>query len=105
MELEPHAGSNVLGAVWYPKAGHINPRKMIKAIAKRAIKTGVDIQLNSLVSDIKFLQGKYVVKTSQGIEYSCQQLILASGAQTKFLGDKLGIEIPVVPVRGTMWSS
>jgi L-2-hydroxyglutarate oxidase LhgO len=36
MQLEPQAGSNILGAIWFPKTGHVNPRKMVKAIGKRA---------------------------------------------------------------------
>lgn len=54
MQLEPQAGSNILGAVWYPKAGHVNPRKMVKAIGKRAAESGVDVKLSTSVTDIKF---------------------------------------------------
>ena len=104
MQIEPQAGCNVLGGVWFPKTGHINPRKMVKAMGRRALGAGVDIKLNTLVTDLRFDAGRYVLKTSGG-EFSCGQLVLASGAQIKMMGDKLGIDVPVVPVRSFMWST
>ena len=38
-------------------------------------------------------------------QFKAKKLVLATGAQSEKLGKVLGISIPIIPVRGSMWST
>ena len=48
--------------------------------------------------------GGYSVETNRG-EFVCESLVIAAGAWCGPLGRMLGLDIPIVPVRGQMWAT
>ena len=48
--------------------------------------------------------GSWQVLANQGI-FSAKTIVLAVGAWSKPVGDILGIDIPVAPVKGQMWAT
>jgi sarcosine oxidase subunit beta len=107
LELEPALGGNVLGALYHPKAAHCNPKHFLRAIYKRCLQIGVEMSLGESVTDIQYNeeQDEYNVVTNRTAAYHCKKLVLATGAGSHHIGQLLGVTIPVVPVRGTMWST
>ena len=89
---------DVLGAVWLPHDGKVNPKETALALAKGAIKRGLKIFEGIGVVDIIRKNGRAVgVKTNIGSVH-CENVVLCTGMWTRELGLKCGITIPLYPV-------
>ena len=60
------------------------------------VKDTVDFEFSTMVEDVDYENGKYIVKTERGEEYLCDDLVLAAGRSgSKWIGDvcdKFGIK-------------
>lgn len=60
------------------------------------VKDTVDFEFSTMVEDVDYENGKYIVKTNKGEEYLCDDLVLAAGRSgSKWIGDvcdKFGIK-------------
>jgi sarcosine oxidase subunit beta len=103
--IEPEASESLAGFTFLPKRGRANPTKATVAFGEAAaafganIKTGHDVQTLTHQQD-----GSWQVVSSQG-EFRAKTLVLAVGVWSKPVGDMLGIEIPIIPIKGQMWAT
>ncbi len=103
--IEPELGSELLGCLYYPLGGQANPVKTTHAFASEAQQNGARILTRHEVTSIEYLKNaSYKVVTSRGI-FQTQKLVLAAGPWSRTIGFMLGLNIPVFPVRGQMWST
>jgi len=103
--IEPELGSELSGCLYYPLGGNANPVKTTHAFALEAQQNGASILTRLEVSSIEYLDNaSYKVDTSRGI-YQTRTLVLAAGPWCRTIGFMLGLNIPVFPVRGQMWST
>ena len=72
---------------------------MVRAYKSAAEVVGVKIRRGFRVDQIEFKDGSYVVRAGSSTIVG-KKLVLATGAQSSLVGKMLGIDIPVVPVRG-----
>lgn len=60
------------------------------------VKDTVDFEFSTMVEDVDYENGKYIIKTDKGEEYLCDDLVLAAGRSgSKWIGDvcdKFGIK-------------
>jgi sarcosine oxidase subunit beta len=91
---------NLLGSTYSSQDGHVNPFKLTLGFAKAAKKHGAKILIDAEVTDFKRSGEKIsgVITTKGGID--AETVILAAGAWTPLLGEKLGLHIPIKPRRG-----
>ena len=103
--IEPELSSALSGCLHYPLGGSANPVKTTRAFASAAQQRGARILTNHEVSTIEHLDnGVYKVITPQSI-LQTQLLVIAAGPWCRPIGSMLGLNIPVFPVRGQMWST
>ena len=103
--IEPEASDSLAGFMFLPKRGKANPTKATVAFGKAAAALGADIKTGHDVQALTQQQdGSWQVRSSQG-EFRAKTLVLAVGAWSRPVGDMLGIEIPVAPIRGQMWAT
>ena len=110
--IEPEINPDMLGYMHTPLRAQADPVRATRAFAQAAASAGARILTNHAVTGIEPLQdGGYEVTTSHGRgrfetrTYRCQSLVIAAGAWCGPLGEMLGLRIPIVPVRGQMWST
>lgn len=92
----------IQGAFFYPKDSQLRSPKLVAALAKGASRLGTEILTASPVIDIiKDKKGERIigVKTPNQMIH-CGHLIIAAGCWSNQIGNMLGVEIPVEPVRG-----
>lgn len=100
--LEPNLSRKVLGAAYSPDDRHVNPGLLTQAFAKAAAAHGAELRPMTAVTGFVRRGGRVTgVRTSSG-ETGADAVILAAGSWTKALGAKLGLSIPVRPMRGQM---
>lgn len=78
---EPNLSENVIGALWVPESGVINPWELTIAFAEVAVRNGVDLQLNQEVQSIRKEDNCYLIKT-QTQEIKTKYVINAAGVHS-----------------------
>ena len=103
--IEPEASESIPGFMYLSKRGKANPTKTTVAFGEAASALGTDLRTGHNVEDMnQQTDGSWQVQTNQGI-FSAKTIVLAVGAWSKPVGDILGIDIPVAPVKGQMWAT
>ena len=103
--IEPEASESIPGFMYLSKRGKANPTKTTVAFGEAATALGADLRIGHNVEDMnQQTDGSWQVQTNQGI-FSAKTIVLAVGAWSKPVGDILGIDIPVAPVKGQMWAT
>ena len=103
--MEPEANPALLGFMYTPLRAQADPVRATRAFADAAAQSGARILTNHTVLGIvPRPDGGYAVSTDRG-EFVSESLVIAAGAWCGPLGRMLGLEIPIVPVRGQMWAT
>ncbi len=102
--IEPGFSPALLGAMYSPKRGQADPVKATQAFARLAARRGARVLTDHEVTAVAPRSGGYTVATSGG-EVVAGALVIAAGAWCGPLGAMLGLDIPIVPVRGQMWAT
>ena len=109
MSLEPGANPDLPGYLYLPLRGQADPTKTTQAFASAAAQSGARILTGQNVSAITQMgDGGWRIQTSapgDTGDFRAGLLILAAGAWCRPAGALLGIDIPIEPVRGQMWST
>ena len=100
--LEPAIGPHVRGAVVSPEERHVEPRVLLDALTGACRRQGVVLQAGVMATGFETSTNRVVmVRTTQGDVY-CRQIVIAGGAWSTGLGQRLGVHLPVSPLRGQM---
>jgi glycine/D-amino acid oxidase-like deaminating enzyme len=102
--LEPGLSTTLLGAMYSPLRSQADPGRATRAFATLAERHGATIVTNCPVTSIAPRGSGYVAGSPQG-EIVAGALVLAAGAWCGPVGALLGLEVPIVPVRGQMWAT
>lgn len=103
--IEPEASPDLLGFIHLQNRGQADPVKATRAFATAAQSGGAKVLSNHPVTQLAPLgDGSWNVVTPSG-EFRAGTLLLAAGAWCGPLGEMLGLNIPIVPVRGQMWAT
>ena len=88
----------LVGGIFHPDDGYIQPADLTQALAKGARAHGAKIYRNTRVLAIEQTSsGNWLVKTPNG-DISCEHVISATGNYARQTGEMVGIDIPVIPV-------
>ena len=103
--IEPGLNPELKGAVHYTLRAQADPVKATQGFADAARHLGTNVLTGREVTGISSsADGTWQVEC-KGEVHTARQIVLAAGAWSQQLGQMLGIEIPIVPVRGQMWAT
>ncbi len=86
---------NLLGALWDPLDGDIDPAQLCQALARRARNAGAEIYRFNPVEDLTQKDdGTWIVHTKDG-DISCEKIVNAGGYRCNEIGKMMGVEHPV----------
>ncbi|HJL53390.1 MAG TPA: FAD-binding oxidoreductase, partial [Arenicellales bacterium] len=89
----------LVGGIFHPDDGYIQPADLTQALAKGARARGATIHRNTAVIGIEQQPaGNWLINTSQG-DISCEHIVSASGNYARQTGAMVGLDIPVIPVQ------
>jgi octopine oxidase subunit B len=97
---EPHIGPKVAGAIFSPKDGHVNPLRLLRALAERNIAQGSTLITGHRVDAITALSGGGYRVTSGNRSWEAAKVILAAGLGSVALARPLGFRAELRPQRG-----
>lgn len=86
---------NILGALWDPLDGDIDPAQLCQALARRARNAGAEIYRFNPVTDLtQNSDGTWIVHTQNG-NITCEKIVNAGGYRCNEIGKMMGVEHPV----------
>lgn len=99
-KIEPFVSDEVIGSLYAPSAGIINPFELCVALAENAIDNGVEFLLNEEVVDIRKVGDKYIVKTKDK-EFDGKMVINAAGVYSDKIANMVSEEtFKITPRKG-----
>jgi len=97
-ELHPLAKlDGLLGGIYEPQDGHVDPSLATNAMASLALKNGGTIKRNDPVRAVRRQQDQWIVETEKST-FSATHIVNAAGTWCWEVGQMTGLHLPVVPV-------
>jgi len=97
---EPAINPDILGAVFFPHDDQVGTLQLTQALHCGARKAGARSWLRTCVEAVEVAAGRVVaVETSRG-RVACDVVVNAAGPWAGEVGQMIGSEVPVIPVRG-----
>ncbi len=95
-ELHPFYNlDGVLGALYTPDDGHVDPSGVTQAMAAGARALGVKVVRHCRATDIQQLpSGEWKVSTEQG-DVTCEHVVNAGGTYARQMGEWSGLQLPM----------
>lgn len=86
----------LVGGLWDPLDGDIDPSQLTQALARRARQAGAEIyRFNPVEAIDRKANGEWVVHTKNG-DIACEIVVNATGYRVNEVGRMLGVEHPVI---------
>ncbi len=99
-ELEPALMPQVVGGIFYPRDGHINPERFVTGLAKKAQGLGVQVWTKTEALGFDISQGRITrVHTTRG-DFHPKQVVLATGSWSPQVARALNLRIPIQAAKG-----
>ena len=99
--LEPHLAPEVLlGALYHPDEGMLDPFRLVHAYALRGRNLGLEVRTHTRVSGLEVRGSRIAGVLTPAGRVLAQWVILAAGAWAHELGRTAGLELPVLWVHG-----
>lgn len=99
-ELEPALLPQVIGGIFYPRDGHINPHRFVTGLAEKALSIGAQICTNTEVTGFESSSGRISrIYTTSG-DVSPKQVVLATGSWSPQVARSLKLRIPIQAAKG-----
>ena len=100
--FERALAEGVLGGLFVPDDGQIDPVKTTRAFAATAVRLGARLETGVEVTRLEVEGGRVVgLRTSDGPR-AFDQVVLAAGAWSAGLAEPVGLSLPVAPGKGQM---
>jgi L-2-hydroxyglutarate oxidase len=98
-EIEPHV--RAVRALWAPKTGIVDYRKVAAAYAQRIRESGGEIHFDSRLGNVRRKGATTVLETASGA-YETRYVINCGGLHSDLIADMMGVEpdIRIIPFRG-----
>lgn len=88
----------LVGALYHPEDGYVQPADLTQALAKGARAQGAQIYRRTKVQGIaRTRNGEWRVQTDKG-DILCEHVIAATGNYARQTGAMVGLDLPVLPV-------
>ena len=99
-DFEPALRKDVYGAWFHKKDGHLRPDKLLSAWQQVLLKMGVAIEENCRLEKLAAESRQIRHAETTGGIYTADEYVLATGAWTPQLTDRLKLSLPVEPGKG-----
>ena len=87
---------NLIGGLWDPTDGDIDPAQLCQALARRARKAGAEVHRHTPVTGLRQLQDDTWIVTTPKCEIAADIVVNACGYRVNEVGAMMGVHHPVV---------
>jgi glycine oxidase len=101
-EMEPRLSDQVVAGVFSPSEAWVSNQLLTLAFERAARSHGAVIHERAPVTRVRRSRGRISGVVAGGESYEARTIVLAAGARSGQIAAKMGIALPVFPVRGQM---
>lgn len=88
----------VLGGLFHPEDGHVDPAGVTQAMAKGARQRGAEIyRFNRVTAITRTPGGEWIVHTEKGT-ITCEYIVNCGGLWANRIGAMVGLNLPIIPM-------
>jgi glycine/D-amino acid oxidase-like deaminating enzyme len=95
----PEIGPEVVGGSYTPMDGHVHPLKTLQALLAACARRGAPLHAGQTIQHIGWDDGVFSLRTPQRV-WRARKLVLAAGLGNRALAPQVGLDAPVIPIRG-----
>jgi len=96
----PQLSPEVIGAIYYPGEGHLNPAMFLRALAGHVQQSGVKVLTGTEVIGWRLSNSRVtIVETTRG-DLAAEAVVLAAGAWSARIAEQLNLRLPIQPAKG-----
>ena len=99
-ERVPRSAPGLRGGVWFPQDAHLDPARLVRALAARASARGARIATGQEVLGFERAGRRIVKVVATRGDFAADQFVLAAGAWSPALAAQLGLRVPVQAAKG-----
>ncbi len=96
----PRAAPGLRGGVWFPQDAHLDPARLVRALAQRASARGARLATGHEVLGFERAGRRIARIVSTRGDFSADQVVLAAGAFSPALAAQLDLRVPVQAAKG-----
>ncbi|MDQ2067795.1 FAD-dependent oxidoreductase [Xinfangfangia sp. CPCC 101601] len=97
--------ANIIGGLFHPNDGYINPSDITMAMAKLAREKGATVEEDTEAQAYEQLpDGRWKVTTNKG-EIIAEQLVFATGNYARENARRVGLDLPCMPILHQYWTT
>jgi D-amino-acid dehydrogenase len=103
LELEPALeaiGSKLAGSLHYQSDESGDAYRFCSGLAEQARRLGVDFRFGTEIQTLEVRSGRVTAVVTEGQRFVADKYVVAAGAYSPVLLRKIGIQLPVQPVKG-----
>jgi glycine/D-amino acid oxidase-like deaminating enzyme/glycine cleavage system aminomethyltransferase T len=90
---------DLVGAVWLPEDGTLNPTDLTQALARGATSRGAQVFEQTQATGIRVTGGRATgVQTAEGL-IECETVVITGGQWSKAIADTIGVTVPLHPAQ------
>lgn len=97
---QPHLARYMIASTYSATDSQVNPLLFMRALLHKGLNMGMDVFRNTPVQEINQTGDHWKVRGKNGISVECDSIVIAAGAWSGQIGQLLGIDIPIRPVKG-----
>lgn len=97
-EKVPEIGPQVVGAIYCPDDGHVNPLYLLRALYKGVISLGARVVSGAAVRELRYRDPGFELQSSE--RWHADKVVLSAGLGNAALAPMVGLHAPVRPQRG-----
>jgi glycine/D-amino acid oxidase-like deaminating enzyme len=97
--MVPEIGPEVVGAIYSPMDGHVNPLYLLRALHSAFVRGGGKLVNGGPVEAVERIAGGFRICRSDG-QWQARNVVLCAGLGNARLAPMVGLEAPVKPNRG-----
>lgn len=97
---EPHIGPKVAGAILHHEDGHVNPLRLLRALAAQVRRLGASVRIGTKATTVAPRDGGFLITLQDGAQIAAGRVVLCAGLGGAVLGPQLGFAAPITPQRG-----
>lgn len=100
LDIEPKVNSCIVGGIFFPQDGHMNPSEFVRGLASRAEGKGTTFLTSTEVLSFGTSDGRVsLVRTTRG-DFEPQEVVLSAGSWSARLASQLRLDLPIQPAKG-----
>ena len=96
----PQIGNKVVGGIYSPMDGHVNPLYLLRALSVAVRGNGGQIQTGVKAVGVEAANNSFSVTLADGSRVDGDRVVLAAGLGSARLGQALGFQVPIRPQQG-----